>query len=370
MSYKTIKFSNGINSEFFSTVKTRVGEYFKDNNISRYGNMGMVWKSVFMISLYFVPYLAMMTGFVSNMWWIFGMFLIMGLGKAGIGLSIMHDANHGSYSKNPRINTVMGYMMNIVGGSAVNWRIQHNILHHTYTNIEGVDEDIAIGGLMRFSPHEKRHKIHRLQHIYAWFLYGLMTLSWAFTKDYKQMLRYKKMGLTATQGSSFSKLFIELIFVKLFYFSYMLVLPILFLPLSWWTVLIFFCCMHFVTGFILSSIFQPAHVVPESEYPLPESDGKIDNNWAIHQLYNTTNFSPRSRIFSWYVGGLNYQIEHHLFPNICHVHYKKISLIVKRTAEEFNLPYHSQPNFLMALWNHGKMLYNLGKYDLIPIKKK
>ena len=361
MDYKSVKFNTN-NSEFFATLNARVRLYFKDKNVSRYANTNMVLKSIFMILLYFVPYILLLSNVLPNIWWMLFLYLIMGFGKAGIGLSILHDANHGSYSKNQTINNIMGYMMNIVGGSALNWKIQHNVLHHTYTNIEGVDEDIAIHGIMRFSPHEKRRAIHRVQYIYAWFLYGLLTLSWALTKDYKQLIRYNKMGLIEAQGTTFTKAMINLIISKVLYYLYMVVIPIIVLPIAWWQVLLLFVFMHFIAGLTLSCIFQPAHVVPESEYPLPEG-GVLSNNWAIHQLYNTTNFAPKSRLFSWYIGGLNYQIEHHLFPNISHVHYKKLSEIVKQTASEFNLPYNSQSNFVMALWSHAKMLYMLGRND-------
>jgi linoleoyl-CoA desaturase len=123
--------------------------------------------------------------------------------------------------------------------------------------------------------------------------------------------------------------------------------------------------MHYITGFILAVIFQPAHVIEGTEYPVPDDKGNMENNWAIHQLHTTTNFGHREKMFSWYVGGLNYQVEHHLFPNICHVHYRKIACIVKKTAEEFGLPYKSKDTFLQALIAHGRILKSLGQKPLI-----
>ena len=117
--------------------------------------------------------------------------------------------------------------------------------------------------------------------------------------------------------------------------------------------------MQFICGFILGIIFQPAHVVPTSNYPMPDKSGDIEADCAVSQMYNTANFAHESRLFSWYVGGLNYQVEHHLFPNICHIHYRKISEIVKSTAEEFEVPYHSYATFIGALKEHTKMLYDL-----------
>ncbi|MTI30775.1 acyl-CoA desaturase [Cytophagales bacterium RKSG123] len=364
MNFSGAKFSKEAHADFSTTLRGRIKEYFKSNNKSRYGNSTMVWKSISLITLYLVPYILMITGVFTNSWIIWGLWLIMGIGMAGIGLSIMHDANHGAYSKNPKINTLMGYMLNFVGGSAVNWKIQHNVLHHSYTNIDGMDEDIMPVKILRFSPHQERFKIHKLQHIYAWFFYGLMTISWVTAKDFNRLKSYKKMGLTKTQNKSYNWLMTELVLSKVFYFTYILVIPILVLPQSWWLIALYFLSMHFLAGFILGIVFQPAHVMPTSDYPLPDPNGKMDNNWFIHQLQTTTNFSPDNKLLSWYVGGLNYQIEHHLFPNICHIHYKDLSKIVKKTALEFGIPYNSQPTFLRAIWNHGKMLKQLGNFDL------
>jgi linoleoyl-CoA desaturase len=140
----------------------------------------------------------------------------------------------------------------------------------------------------------------------------------------------------------------------------------MFSPLSWWATVLCYLLMQFICGLILGLIFQPAHVVPSSNYPMPDESGNIEADWAVNQLYNTANFAPKARLLSWYVGGLNYQVEHHLFPNICHVHYRKLSEIVKKTAEEYKLPYNSEKTFVGAIVKHGKMLYDLGHYDNAP----
>ena len=118
--------------------------------------------------------------------------------------------------------------------------------------------------------------------------------------------------------------------------------------------------MNFVAVFILTVVFQLAHTVVETTHPLPDKDGNIENNWAIHQMNTTMNFSRNNKLISWYVGGLNFQVEHHLFPNISHVHYSKIAPIVEETAKEFNVPYHSVRSFRSALAQHARMLYRLG----------
>lgn len=361
MQYKTIRFSRTNQIEFITDLKKQVKNYFDQNNISTYGNSQMVLKTIVMFSLYLVPYFLMVFGVVTNIWLVLGMWTIMGIGNTGIGLSIMHDANHGAYSKNKHVNKYLSYVMNLIGANSFIWKIQHNVLHHSFTNIEGMDEDIDPGPLMRLSPHAPLLKAHKHQHIYGWFLYGLMTFLWLTTKDFKQLVRYKKLGLMKTQKRSFRSVLTEAIVSKVFYYAYALIIPLIFIQAPWYIILSGFFMMHFMTGLALGLIFQPAHVMPSADFPLPDKESSVENNWAVHQLFTTTNFAPKSKVFSWFVGGLNYQIEHHLFPNICHVHYKKISEIVKAKTEEYGLPYYSQETFYAAIREHAKMLKKLGQ---------
>jgi linoleoyl-CoA desaturase len=366
MNRLNVTFSKDHNAEFYKTLQQRVREYFKDNNISRFANGGMVVKTIFMISLYVVPFVLLNT-IITSVWASVLMWVVMGFGMAGVGLSIMHDANHGAYSKNDRVNKLLGLVINGVGGSDVNWRIQHNVLHHTYTNVTGYDEDIDPGKVMRFTPRAERLAIHRFQHVYAWFFYGLMTLMWCTAKDFIQAARFKKDDLLKTQNITYARLVRAIIITKVIYFSVILGLPLTgFSVLPWYGTILCFLLMHFIAGVTLAAIFQPAHVIPSSTYPMPNESGVVDADWAVSQLYNTANFAPKSTWFSWYVGGLNFQVEHHLFPNISHVHYKKLSEIVKKTAEEYDLPYYSFKTFFGAIKEHTKMLHDLGTKDFAP----
>jgi len=373
MQFQSIKFVENQRlthtTNFYKDLKKRVNNYFKTNEISRFGNYKMYVKTICMLCLYIAPYVLILT-VVSNTWLALLLWTIAGFGMAGVGLSVMHDANHGAYSKYVLVNKIFGFLSNMVGGSDINWRIQHNVLHHTYTNIDGMDEDIDVDGLMRFSPNQERLKVHCYQHIYAWFLYGLLTINWFFRKDYQQIYRYKKMGLLSTQNLTYSKALTLIISTKIIYAFFMIALPIWIAPSAWYVSLIGFFVMQFIAGFLLSVIFQTAHVVPSSEFPQPDTKGNVSNEWAINQLYNTSNFAPTSRVMSWYIGGLNFQIEHHLFPNICHIHYKNISKIVKQTAIEYNLPYYSYATFYTAVRDHFKLLKKLGQSDTILIDTK
>ena len=291
------------------------------------------------------------------------MWLIMGVGVAGVGLSVMHDANHGSYTSSTKLNGIIGNAIALIGGHSTNWKIQHNVLHHTYTNIDGLDEDIdPPGEMLRFSPHQPLKKMHKYQHLYAWFFYGLMTLAWSLTKDFQQLSRYNKKGLLKAQRTDYNTELRKIIIAKVVYFSVILVVPMIVLSVSWWMIVLGFLVKHYTAGLILSTIFQSAHVMENMEYPEPNlEDGTLEHNWLVHQLFNTTNFAMSKKAFSWFVGGLNFQIEHHLFPNICHVHYSGLSKVVKKTAQEYGLPYYEEPTFRSALATHVRMLKQLGR---------
>ncbi|HCZ35255.1 MAG TPA: acyl-CoA desaturase [Cytophagales bacterium] len=360
MSQKQSLTFSAINREFTQILNKRVNEYFKTNNISRVGNTEMVIKTVVMFGLYFIPYALILGGIVTGLGWMFVLVLIMSLGLAGIGLSVMHDANHGAYSNKKWLNTLMGYSLNMVGANAFNWKIQHNVLHHTYTNVHEEDEDISPRGVLRLSPHSNWKWFHKYQFIYAWFLYGLMTIVWMVFKDFVRIIRYQQNGLARSNNANIAKEWLILIATKVVYVSYIFVIPFLVTSLSGWQILFGILTMHYIAGFILAIIFQPAHVIEGTEYPLPDEHHKLENTWAVHQLHTTTNFGNKSRWFSWYVGGLNFQIEHHLFPNICHVHYRKIAAIVESTAREYNLPYKSATTFVDALLGHARLLKQLG----------
>ena len=319
----------------------------------------MVLKTVVMLTIYFVPLVLINIGVITNAYWLFAMYLIAGIGMAGIGMSVMHDAIHGSYSANKKLNARLGYTMNLIGANAAVWKVQHNVLHHTYTNIDKADDDLNPPFFLRFSPHATRYWLHRYQWFYVWLFYGLSTLSWVTTKDFVRIRRYHGMGFFRGKGE-FRDQVLKMIGWKLFYYSYALVLPMIVVPLAWWLVLLAFISMHFLTGLLMSLVFQTAHVMPDLEYPLPDGSGVIDNDWAVHQLATTTNYAANSRVFSWFIGGLNFQIEHHLLPDVCHVHYKKLSAIVAQTAKEYGIPYNHKKSFITAIWDHARMLRQLG----------
>ncbi len=354
-----IKFVDKDKRRFFITLKSRVDEYFEKNNISRHANTTMVVKSLVLLTAYIGPFVVLLvaqpsTGVSMALW------TVMGLAMAGLGMSVMHDAIHGAYSASPRVNAAMGGVLWLLGGSIFNWRLQHNVLHHTYTNVINMDDDINDKLVLRFSPHTEARSYHRFQWIYAFAFYSIMTLYWVTAKDFLQFYKYKAEGVNRNTPAENRITLLRIALLKVVYFSVIIGLPVAVgLPIG--QIIGGFLIMHIVSGLVLTTVFQLAHSLEETAHPIPNADGQIENEWAIHQLNTTANFSRHNKWLSWYVGGLNFQVEHHLFPTICHVHYPKIAPIVEQTAREFGIPYLENDTFFTALRSHVGVLKQLGR---------
>lgn len=353
-------FSKTDNLKFFRTLNKRVNDYFKENNIDKTGNWKLHLKTVIMFAVFLTPYFFLVA--MSMPFWLYLLLnVVIGIGMAGVGMNVMHDGNHGAYSNKSWINKIMGGSIYILAGNVYNWQVQHNVLHHTYTNILGHDEDLEAGRILRFTKEAKWYNHHRFQHYYSIFLYGLLTFNWAITTDFLQMKRYLKRKLSYGEFKSPAIRWTTLVITKAIYFSMWIIIPILVGNVSWWQVILGFLVMHYTAGLILSVVFQLAHVVNETHNPVPNQEGEIENTWAIHQLYTTANFAPKNWLVNYYTGGLNHQVEHHLFPNISHIHYNKIAEFVKQTAKECNLPYYEFKTTRAAIISHFKHLKELGK---------
>lgn len=353
-----IKFNSASSTDFFTTVKKRVEQYFEDHQISKNANYWMVIKIIFYFSVFIVAYALIHTNLFS-IWWMLVFAIILGFFSAFIGLNVGHDAIHGSLSSNPFVNKILGYSFNLLGANDYMWSIMHNIVHHTFTNIPGHDEDIEGVPFVRFNDSVKLKKMHRYQFIYAFFFYCFTTISWVFVKDFKKFFQ-KKIGNYDNKNHPPIQYF-NLFFFKALYYIMFLIIPLLVLHIAWWQVLIGFFVLHVVEGLTLAIVFQMAHVVEGTEFPEPDAIGQMDNAWAVHQMKTTANFARKNPIVNFLVGGLNFQIEHHLFPQICHVHYRKLSEIVKATAEEFNVPYIENRTFRGAILSHIRLLKKYGR---------
>ncbi|RNC85974.1 MAG: acyl-CoA desaturase [Balneola sp.] len=352
-----VTFNNKIDKEFSKAVKKKVNRYFEENNLSKHANLAMVIKTIVILSVYWGAYAMIISGLFSTqvMW---ALCAVMGVGMAGIGFSIAHDALHGAYSSNQRVNDFFGLFFDLVGANGYIWKITHNIIHHTYTNIHGHDEDLEVAKYIRLSPHMEYKAVNRVQHLLAFPTYSLATLFWVFVKDYWYFFK-SPLGPYENKKHP-TKEWIKLIITKIFYYGTMIVLPLMLLDITGIQFIIGFVTLHLVAGLILGIVFQLAHVVESTTHPLPNEENMIENHWVIHEMLTTNNFARKNKILSWYIGGLNYQIEHHLFPKVCSIHYPKISPIVEETAKEFGIPYNCHETFNAAVASHYRTLKKFG----------
>lgn len=344
-------------SPFFKSLKTKVDSYFSTHQLHRAGNRKLLLKSIIQTVSALGIY-ATLVFFTPPPLISVALCVLFGFNLAFIGFNVMHEGGHQSFSKHTWLNTVSAYFLNILGGNSYFWKIKHNINHHTYTNIEGLDSDIDVKPFMRLHTNQPRHRFHRFQHLYWVFLYGISYVVWVFYHDFE-----KYFSGTIAAGAESQKLTRKEHFVfwitKVFYVGVYLVLPIA--MVGWLPALIGFAIATFVCGLAISVVFQLAHVVEGTHFPEPDAgSNKITNEWAVHQIVTTANFATRNRVLSWLLGGLNFQVEHHLFPRISHVHYPQINRMVKETCREFGIAYLEYPSMRKAFLSHLLHIKKLG----------
>lgn len=344
----------------YSILKEKVNQYFRQQGISPTGNTKLYIKSAILLVAFFSVYIHLLF-FTPASWLAIIECVLLGLFTASIGFNIMHDGAHGSYSRSQKINTIAAYSLDILGASSFMWNTKHNVVHHAYTNIDGLDDDIDAGILLRINKEQRYYPIHRYQYLYFWFLYALLYVSWVFYADYKKYFS-RKVGNVPLKKLSTKDHILFWAFKVLHLFTFIL-LPIYLLGFGKWIIgfLIYTC----VTGFILSIVFQLAHVVEETAFPVAvQPVNKMEDEWALHQLKTTSNFGTQNKLITWWAGGLNFQVEHHLFPKISHIHYPNISKIVKQTCKELGVPYLEHKTMGEAISSHIAHLKLMGKKEL------
>ncbi len=351
----TPKFKNINGSTFHQELKRRVNNYFVENNKPSTGNFSLYFKAILFWSSYVALYIHVVF-FTPGPWMAAFECLLMGGLTAAIGFNVMHDGGHGSFSNSKFWNKIAAFSVNGLGASALMWNNKHNIVHHTYTNIDGVDDDIEIKPLLRMCPTQKKYFIHRFQHIYVWFLYTLLLIIWVFATDYTKYFKQKVGVVPIKKFSAFDHFAFWT--AKIGYYFMMIVLPIYMVGFTNW--LIGFLILSMFAGLVLSVVFQLAHTVEETAFPVPAETNNIENEWAIHQIQTTANFATKNKLISWLVGGLNFQIEHHLFPKISHIHYPAISKIIKKTCHEFDVKYIEYRRMRDAIVSHTLHLKRMG----------
>jgi len=345
-------------NDFSKVLRTRVNSYFKENNKSMHADTAMIAKTVVQLSLWIGTYLFLIFGTYS-LPVMYALWAVLGVSIALVTVNIGHDAIHGSYSGKQWVNSLLSHTFNFNGASAYMWKNMHNVAHHTYTNVHGYDEDISPVSIIRLSPSAELKKIHKHQSWYSFILYSFATLSWIFSKDYIKFFK-NEVGNFGNRPHP-KKEYFYLFFYKAICYTLFIVLPLILIPYPAVHILLGFLVAHLIAGFYLAIVFMLAHAVEGVHFPIPESTGIIENDWAIHQLYTTANFCTGSKVAAFLTGGLNQQVEHHLFPNMCSTHYPAIAKIVQETAAEYHLPYYDKPTFAEAIKSHVTFMYHMGR---------
>ena len=343
--------------DFRKTLNERVNAYLRDNALPARDVPAMYLKTAIVLGWWLGAYLLLLLGNFPPAVNVL-LCVIWGMAIAAVGFNVMHDANHNGYSDNPRINKLISLSAEILGISGFRWRTKHNVWHHTYTNIAGYDDDVEAFGLMRLTPREPWKPLYKGQAWYFPVIYSFIAIDFII-RDFMMVIAGKSDAnhvypkLSAVDKVTFWG-------GKLFYFVLMFALPLLVFP--WWQVILGFLIVMLSVGLILGVVFQLAHISRAAEFPEPVgSPPHIENEWAMHQVETTVDFAPRNRLLSWYIGGLNFQVEHHLLPHICHLNYPRLAPIVAATCEEFGIRYNCYATWREAFVSHWRELRLLGR---------
>ena len=353
-----VSFDNG--GEFIRETRREVELYLQSRWTRVRGYLQLYSKTVVAFGLMAVSWTTLI--FLSPGIWL-GLLCLVGL-AAGATLTafcVQHDANHGAYFTKRRYNHLMGWTADaLLGFSSYAWRVKHNVAHHTYTNVDDYDDDISQVPFARFMPQQKARPWYRLQHYYIWPMYTLMVLRWQTAGDVAAFAR-GSIGRSPLRAPKRWDL-VGLVAGKAFFIGWALVVPMLVYP--WWGVLGAYVVFAMIMGLITATTFQLAHCVEEADFASVEELSGPKRVWAVHEVETTVDFCPRNPVLTWVLGGLNYQIEHHLFPRVPHTHYARIAEIVKRNSEKYGVRYTTQPTLWFALRSHFRHLRTMGRMGL------
>ncbi len=346
----------GAGGLFQRELRRRVEGHFTNTGQRERDCPRMYLKTALVLGWFIASY-AMLV-FVAGTWLLaLPLAISLGLSMAAIGFNIQHDGGHQAYSDRRWVNKLMAMSLDLLGGSSYVWAKKHNTIHHSFANIAGHDDDINIGFFGRLSPHQKRLRIHRLQHFYLWVLYGALPIKWQLYDDFRDIVTGRIGGHRFARPKGWE--LATFVGGKAAFFSMAFAIPLLLHPAS--SVLLYYLAASCAQGVALSVVFQLAHCVEEAAFPMPREDtGRMETAWAAHQLETTVDFARDNRLLSWLIGGLNFQIEHHLFPKICHVHYPALAPLVEATCGEFGLRYAAHKTFLAGVVSHFRWLRKMG----------
>lgn len=340
---------------FALDLRARVDDYFDSTARRRDGAGRMVVKTAIIFAWLFASLAGLIV--LGESWFAtLGFGISAGLATAGLGMAVQHDGGHLAYSDRRGLNRAAASVLDLLGASSYVWRIKHGVVHHTYPNVEGADDDIDAAPFGRLAPGQPHRPMHRFQHLYMWVLYGFLTAKWFVYDDYRDLAK-GTVGNHPVKPPRGRELAIFIV-GKVVHAAWALALPIATVGLA--RGLVFYAALSAACGVTLAVVFQLAHCVEEAEFVDPvNAEGRLD--FSAHQLATTVDFARGNKLLGWYVGGLNFQAVHHLFPRVCHLHYPALSEIVERTARDHGVRYTAIDSLGAALASHYRWLRRMGR---------
>jgi linoleoyl-CoA desaturase len=342
-------------------LKQRIDDYFHRKKVTRHFNSKMVVKIVFGILFWGATYFAILQSSSALTCIIF--FSIHGLSHVFLGLCIGHDASHhGTFRKSHhnKILSVISFDF-LTGVNSYRWHLAHNASHHPNINVRNMDPNLEVTSLLRLTPHQTRTKMHFYQHIYGSFLYLFLMLVWVVYNDLKFFIVKPRVGVYDKIKIPVREYFLMII-AKAFYVSYMIIIPIYLIDIHWVFVIIGFISMQFISGFLVAFILQVSHIQEELHYPQERTPGATPE-WIRSIVNSTIDYGINHKVFTWFFGALNLHTIHHLHPNICHVHYHDLSLILSETLQEYGVDHDGKLSPMEAYKLHLKSLKYFGRND-------
>lgn len=349
-------------SGFYSELTSSIDQYFKVNKISYRANKQMLVKIAILFLIYCVGYFSIYL-YKENTLVLFLTYSFIGAWSVLLGLNIGHDASHNAIFQKKSQNELLLYIFEMVGTNSYNWKNRHIGAHHAFPNVMDHDSDIQQTNLVKIFPKDKHQSFHAFQHLYMPFLYLFYILRWVVYRDFKD-IGTKKIGVFNNSNYPVKEIY-KMILSKIFYAFYMIVLPAVLLDYTLGDMLFAFFILTVSGSLVITMVLLSTHVGEDANFPEPDEKGFLPHSWSYHQVLTAADFGTGSWLLNQLFGGFNHHVIHHLFPNICHIHYPQLTPILKEVIQKHNMPYRHKKYLFSAMFSHFKLLFRNGKIQTI-----
>ena len=358
-----IRYNQIKNHEFFVVLRGRVQNHFKENGLSIYAEDRAYAKAILLVGSYALVYYSLLHTATFSQYLL--LCVALGILKIFVALNVAHDAAHHAFFRSKKFNELLLFVFDALGANGYMWKLRHVHSHHAYTNVPDHDADIKQSALVRIFPDSPLKHLHRLQHVYMPVLYGFYSMHRLLFRDFKDFMDTptNNQGIKNHQTMEL----IRLIFGKLMYFLTMIAAPYQLLALEFHQVILGFIIMQFAASYTVAIALASAHVGHGAEFPEPDDSNQLPYSFLMHQIITTTDFATKNLLVTHLYGAFNHHVIHHLFPHVCHIHYPALTRILKRTCEEYSIPYKENSTLLDAIYAHYQLLRERGKEEAVLV---